>query len=204
MRMQAHQKTNEGKMIIFTAPSGAGKTTIVRHLLDRFPQQLDFSVSATTRERRPHEIDGVHYHFLDLDSFKEKIHNGEFAEWEEVYENQFYGTLKSEIERLWKKGKTILFDIDVRGAVRLKKLYGDKAYVVFVAPPSIKSLEERLSNRKTETKSSLLKRIKRAIRELEYREKFDRVLINDDLEDALEEARQIVADFVNIESTKMN
>ncbi len=200
--MKKSASTPRGKLIIFTAPSGAGKTTIVRHLLKRFPEQLAFSISATTREKRPHEVDGKDYYFMDKKTFQDKIKSGDFAEWEEVYRQQWYGTLNAEIERLWREGKTILFDIDVKGASRLKNKYKDRALVVFVAPPSIEELERRLSRRKTETRSSLLKRIQRAIRELEYREKFDRVLVNDDLDVAFSEAEQIVRHFIQNQNSE--
>ncbi len=200
--MKKSASTPRGKLIIFTAPSGAGKTTIVRHLLKRFPEQLAFSISATTREKRPHEVDGKDYYFMDKKTFQDKIKSGDFAEWEEVYRQQWYGTLNAEIERLWREGKTILFDIDVKGASRLKNKYKDRALVVFVAPPSIEELERRLSRRKTETRSSLLKRIQRAIRELEYREKFDRVLVNDDLDVAFSEAEQIVHHFIQNQNSE--
>ncbi len=200
--MKKSASTPRGKLIIFTAPSGAGKTTIVRHLLKRFPEQLAFSISATTREKRPHEVDGKDYYFMDKKTFQDKIKSGDFAEWEEVYRQQWYGTLNAEIERLWREGKTILFDIDVKGASRLKNKYKERALVVFVAPPSIEELERRLSRRKTETRSSLLKRIQRAIRELEYREKFDRVLVNDDLDVAFSEAEQIVHHFIQNQNSE--
>ena len=200
--MKKSASTPRGKLIIFTAPSGAGKTTIVRHLLKRFPEQLAFSISATTREKRPHEVDGKDYYFMDKKTFQDKIKSGDFAEWEEVYRQQWYGTLNAEIERLWREGKTILFDIDVKGASRLKNKYKDRALVVFVAPPSIEELERRLSRRKTETRSSLLKRIQRAIREMEYREKFDRVLVNDDLDVAFSEAEQIVRHFIQNQNSE--
>jgi len=199
--MNAISAPQSGKLIIFTAPSGAGKTTIVRHLLKTFPEDLAFSISATTRARRPHEVDGKDYYFLDKEAFFEKVKSGAFAEWEEVYPGQWYGTLHREIERLWKAGKTILFDIDVKGASRLKEKYRERALVVFVAPPSIEVLEERLSHRNTESKSSLAKRIKRAIREMEYREKFDRILVNDDLKAAFAEAEQIVKSFIGCGSS---
>ena len=186
---------SKGKMILFTAPSGAGKTTIVRHLLKRFPECLAFSVSATTRPKRKHETDGKDYYFLSQNAFLKKIKEDAFAEWEEVYPHKYYGTLKSEIERLWKEGKTILFDIDVKGASRLKKRYGKQALAVFVSPPSIEELEARLSGRKTETSASIRERIQRALKEMEYRSQFDRVLVNDQLEMALAEAEQIVVQW---------
>ncbi len=184
-----------GKLIIFTAPSGAGKTTIVRHLLKNF-DELAFSVSATTRKKRKHETDKKDYYFLSKKEFKAKIKADEFLEYEEVYDDQFYGTLKSEIERLWKLNKHIIFDIDVKGAINIKKYYKDVALAVFVKPPSAEVLLSRLKKRKTETEKSLKKRITRAKIELTYEDKFDTVLLNDDLEIALADAEQIVSDFI--------
>lgn len=185
------------KLIIITAPSGAGKTTIVHHLLNTF-EQLAFSISATTREKREHEQEGVDYYFLSHEDFKEKIKNGAFAEWEEVYENQFYGTLKSEIDRIWALGKHIVFDIEVKGAENIKKMYGDDALAIFVKPPSLDALITRLKNRKTESAKSLKKRIIRAKKELKYENKFDKILVNDLLEVALKEAELMVEVFIGI------
>ncbi len=187
--------TNHGKMFIFTAPSGAGKTTIVRHLLQKY-DFLDFSVSATTRKKRPHEVDGKDYFFITPEEFRNKINNGEFAEWEEVYEDQYYGTLKSEIERVWAKGKHIVFDIEVKGATNIKKMYGDRCLAVFIRPPSLEVLIERLKNRKTESEKSLKKRIARVKKEMKYENTFDKVLVNDLLEVAFVEAEYIVETFV--------
>lgn len=184
------------KLLIFTAPSGAGKTTITRHLLKTF-DFLAFSVSATTRTPREKEEDGIHYYFLSHKEFKKKIKSKAFVEYEEVYENQYYGTLKKEIKRLWKDGKHILFDIDVQGAKKIKKVYGDQALAIFIQPPSEEVLIERLKNRKTEDEKSLKKRIKKATKELKYANKFDTILVNDILEDALKEAEEIVLAFIN-------
>ncbi len=186
------------KLLIFTAPSGAGKTTITRHLLKKF-DFLAFSVSATTRDPRPHETDGVDYYFLSHKAFKKKIKKDAFVEYEEVYENQFYGTLKKEVKRLWKDGKHILFDIDVQGAKKVKKVYGDQALAVFINPPSKEVLIERLKNRKTEDEKSLKKRIKKATKELKYANKFDTILVNDVLDVALKEAEEIVLAFISKE-----
>ena len=183
------------KLIIITAPSGAGKTTIVQRLLTKF-DQLAFSISATTRERRLHEKDGVDYYFISHEEFKKRIRNNDFAEWEEVYENQFYGTLKSEIERIWAMDKNIIFDIEVKGAQNLKKMYEDQALAIFIKPPSLEVLVERLKSRKTENEKSLKKRIARAKKELEYENKFDRVVVNDDLESAVAEAEQLINSFL--------
>lgn len=185
----------KGKLVIFTAPSGAGKTTIVRHLLQKI-DNLAFSVSATSRAKRNHEQDGLHYYFLNPVDFRNRIEQGEFLEWEEVYTGQYYGTLKSEIERLWNEGKHIIFDIDVKGAVNIKKNYPEESLAVFVKPPSPEILFERLQNRGTETPESYRKRVKRATLELTYEDKFDVALLNDQLEVALKEAEQIVMDFL--------
>lgn len=184
----------EGKMFIFTAPSGAGKTTIVRHLLKQY-DFLDFSVSATTREKRPHEIDGKDYYFLSKEEFDEKVKADEFVEWEEVYEDR-YGTLKSEVERVWALGKHIVFDIEVKGATNIKKLYGDKCLAIFIKPPSLAILIQRLKDRKTESASSLKKRIARVKREMTYQNSFDEVLVNDMLAVTLKEAEFFIETFI--------
>ncbi len=185
---------NEGKMFIFTAPSGAGKTTIVRHLLKQY-DFLDFSVSATTREKRAHEVDGKDYYFLSKEEFDKRVKNDEFVEWEEVYEDR-YGTLKSEVERVWALDKHIVFDIEVKGATNIKKLYGDRCKAIFIKPPSLKILIERLTNRNTESESSLRKRIARVKREMTYQNTFDAVLVNDLLEVAFKEAEFFIETFI--------
>ncbi|MBI3235703.1 MAG: guanylate kinase, partial [Bacteroidetes bacterium] len=174
---------HQGKLIIFSAPSGSGKTTIVRHLLETDPR-LAFSVSACTREKRTHEVDGKDYYFLTEQDFKEKIESNEFVEWEEVYAGHFYGTLKSEIERLWSEGKHILFDIDVEGGLNIKHIYKEKALAVFVKPISIEVIKHRLTHRSTETPEKQQMRIAKAEKELAYENQFDKVLINDVLETA--------------------
>ena len=184
-----------GKLIVFTAPSGAGKTTIVRHLLKHF-DELAFSVSATSRSRRPHEEEGRDYYFLSPEAFRQRVEAGDFIEWEEVYEHQYYGTLKSEVERLWQARKHILFDIDVYGALNIKRIYGERALTVFVKPPSLDVLYERLQKRKTETPASLKKRLKKAQLELGFEKQFDRVVVNDVLAKALAEAAAIVQQFI--------
>ena len=184
------------KLIIVAAPSGAGKTTIVHHLLRKFPE-LAFSVSATNRARRNHEIDGVDYYFLSTDDFKRRVTEGAFLEYEEVYDDQFYGTLKSEIERLWDLGKCVIFDVDVKGATSIKKVYPDESLTIFIKPPSKEILFERLKNRKTETTESLKKRIARVTEELKYEDRFDKVVLNDDLEHAFLEAEKVVKDFIS-------
>ncbi len=185
----------KGKLIIFTAPSGAGKTTIVRHLLEKF-DSLAFSVSATNRPKRKHEQNGRDYYFLSTDRFKELVENGSFAEWEEVYPGQYYGTLRTEIERLWKQGKHIIFDIDVRGAKNLKEIYGDKALAIFVKPPSKEELFRRLRSRRTENEQSLRRRMQRAEEELKWEDRFDAVLVNDYLPKAFAEAEKMVGNFI--------
>ena len=183
------------KLIVVAAPSGAGKTTIVHHLLAVFPS-LAFSVSATTRTRRAYEIDGEDYYFISAEAFRACIANQEFLEWEEVYENQYYGTLFSEITRLWAEGKNVIFDIDVKGALNIKKAFPNEALTVFVKPPSEETLFERLRNRKTEDAKSLAKRINRAKLELTYEPKFDTVVVNDELQKALADAEKVVKDFL--------
>lgn len=183
------------KLLIFTAPSGAGKTTIVRHLLNRF-DRLAFSISATTRQRRPSEVEGKDYYFISKERFQELIAKDAFVEWEQVYEDQFYGTLKREVERLWQDKKHIIFDIDVNGALNIKRTYPQQSLAVFIRPPSQEVLIERLKQRRTEDKKSLEKRIKKVKKELLYQDKFDVVLINDDLGKALKEAERLVINFL--------
>jgi len=183
------------KLIIFTAPSGAGKTTIVKHLLKE-RNDISFSISACTREQRYGEVNGMDYYFYTVAEFMRKVENEEFVEWEEVYENQYYGTLHSEVERIWLSGKHVIFDIDVKGAYRIKEEFGSKALTVFVKPPSFKKLKTRLINRKTEDEASLTRRINRVKEEMTYERLFDITLINDKLEDTLVEAERIVDDFL--------
>lgn len=185
-----------GKLIIFSAPSGAGKTSIVRQLMQDMPN-LAFSVSACTREQRPGEINGKDYYFLSIGEFKQKIANNEFVEWEEVYANGFYGTLRSEIENIRNSGKHVLFDVDVEGGLNLKKIYGSDALAIFVQPPSVDVLEARLRGRGTESEESLKKRLGKAIKELDYYPKFDVVILNDVLADAVAEARQKIDTFIH-------
>lgn len=184
-----------GKMLIFTAPSGAGKTTIVRHLLAHFGE-LAFSVSATNRPMRPGEEDGVSYHFLTDEEFKQKVADGAFIEYEEVYPGRFYGTLHSEVARIWAMDRAIVFDIEVKGATNLKRFYPEESLAIFVNPPNSDVLFQRLRDRNTESEAELEVRIARAAEELSYVDTFDRVLINDDLQVALTEAEFIVHDFL--------
>ncbi|SDG04177.1 guanylate kinase [Dyadobacter soli] len=186
----------KGKLIIFSAPSGSGKTTIVRHLLNKYTQQLAFSVSACTRPRREHEIDGKDYYFLTLQDFRQKIADQQFAEWEEVYAGNYYGTLKAEIQRLWDEGKHVLFDVDVKGGLKLKEAYGDAALGVFVKVTSDEEIKRRLSGRGTETPETLATRLAKVRYEQSFEHEFDEVLINDQLDEALAKAEQLVQDFI--------
>jgi guanylate kinase len=186
----------QGKLIIFSAPSGAGKTTIVRHLLKAFPQ-LEFSVSACSRPMRDGETNGVDYYFMSVEEFKKKIKNNEFIEWEEVYKNNFYGTLKIEIERIWEKGKHVIFDVDVIGGLNLKKNFPKNSLAIFVMPPSIQHLEMRLKSRETETPESIARRIAKAENELKTADLFDKIILNDKLENAFAEAEKIISEFID-------
>lgn len=186
----------QGKAIIFSAPSGAGKTTIVKRLLGYF-DKLAFSISACSRPRRNRvEVHGEDYYFMSVADFKSKIKNDDFVEWEEVYADSFYGTLKSEIERIWALGKTVIFDVDVVGGKNIKQYFGDNALAIFVKPPSVKHLRERLATRDTETEASIDIRMEKAERELGYAIHFDHILLNDELEKAVNEAKNLVADFL--------
>lgn len=185
----------EGKLVVVTAPSGAGKTTIVRHLLNTF-DFLDFSVSATTRPRRSYEVEGKDYFFIDTDRFKTLISEDAFAEYEMVYENQYYGTLHSEMDRIWGEKKHIIFDIDVQGALALKKTFDERCLTIFIKPPSKELLMERLINRKTDSPDSIQKRIIKAEHELKFEPLFDFILFNDDLEVACTEAELVVRRFL--------
>ncbi len=187
-----------GKLIIFSAPSGSGKTTIVRHLLAQPELNLAFSVSATSRARRGKEKNGEHYYFMTLSEFKKHIKNEDFLEWEEVYRDNFYGTLKSEVERLWAEGKNVIFDIDVAGGLRIKKKYPEKTLAVFVKPPSVDELKIRLKKRSTETDEKINMRIAKASVELATAPQFDRIIKNYDLESALKEAHKLVADYLGV------
>jgi guanylate kinase len=184
-----------GKAIIFSAPSGSGKTTIVKHLLKNNPD-LGFSISASTRDKRGRkEEHGKDYYFLTPQEFINRINNDAFVEWEEVYEGNFYGTLKSEIERIWKSGKNVVFDVDVKGGLNLKKYFGDKALAIFVKVPSLEILKERLHDRGTESEESLSRRLFKAQFEMSFQDKFDRVLVNENLEKSLAEAQQLYDGF---------
>lgn len=183
------------RLLIVTAPSGSGKTTIVHHLLATFPE-LRFSISATNRSRRPNEINGQDYYFLSTERFLALRDEGAFLEWEEVYPGAFYGSLRSEVKRLAEAGYTVVFDIDVKGALRLKEQFGDQALAVFIRPPSLEVLIARLRNRQTEDAESLERRIRRVTEEMTYAERFDRILVNDRLPLALAEAETICRDLL--------
>lgn len=188
---------HNGKAIIFSAPSGSGKTTIVKHLLATNPK-LGFSISACTRDKRGrNEENGKDYYFLTPEDFKRKIDNDEFIEWEEVYAGNFYGTLKSEVERIWKEGRHVIFDVDVKGGLHLKEYFGDKALAVFVKVPSIDELKERLMDRQTETENSLSQRIFKAKFEMTFEDKFDVSLVNEELGESLRKAEELVNNFIN-------
>lgn len=185
----------QGKVIVVSAPSGAGKTSIVQYLLKAVPE-LRFSISATTRSKREYETDGKDYYFLSTEDFKAKLANDEFLEWQEVYANQFYGSLKSEVERIWQNNQTVIFDVDVLGGLNIKKFYGDKALSVFIKAPSIEELEKRLRNRGTETPETLKKRLDKAEYEMSFSDQFDTIILNDDLATAQQEMVELVRSFI--------
>ena len=185
----------QGKVIIVSAPSGAGKTSIVRHLLEQVPA-LKFSISATTRPKRDYEIDGKDYYFLTPEQFKERLANDEFLEWQEVYTDQFYGSLKSEVERIWSNGQAVIFDVDVLGGLNIKKFYGDEALSVFIEPPTMEELANRLKKRGTETEETLKKRLDKAEYEISFAPQFDKIVLNDDLATAQQEMIDLVRDFL--------
>ena len=184
-----------GKLIVISAPSGAGKTTLVKHLLES-DLNLAFSISAASRPKRSGEIDGIDYHFISKNDFIKKIENNEFVEWEEVYEGSFYGTLKSEVERIWKEGKHVIFDVDVEGGLNIKQQYPELTLAVFVMPPDVEQLEKRLRARSTENDQSLKTRLDKAVQELGYADRFDVTLVNDDLEKAKKEMVEVVKVFL--------
>ena len=185
------------KIIIITAPSGAGKTSITKHLLKTFPGELAFSISAATRQKRNYEKDGVDYYFMSVDDFKEKIQQNAFVEWEMVYEGKYYGTLTSEIHRIWQEGKVPLLDIDVQGAVHVQQEHREQTLSIFIEPPSVDELKKRLNSRGTETPESLDTRLNKATYELSFKDHFDKVIVNDDLEKASKEAVNIVSTFLS-------
>lgn len=186
-----------GKLIVFSAPSGSGKTTIVHHLLQFKELNLDFSISATSRDKRGKEIHGKDYYFISLKEFQKHIKNNDFVEWEEVYSNNFYGTLKKEIERIWALGKNVIFDIDVKGGLNIKSQYPEQTLAIFVQPPSITEMERRLRNRKTDSEEKIKERVLKAEKELKFAEDFDVILVNDELEIAKKNAYNLVNNFLN-------
>lgn len=190
---------SEGKLLLFCGPSGSGKTTIVQHLLKTDPR-LAFSVSATTRKKRENETDGIDYHFIPVEEFRKRIDNDEFIEWEEVYTGRYYGTLRSEINKIWENGKVPIFDVDVEGGLKIKNKFGDSLLAVFVRPPSIEELHKRLIARNSETPESYKARIEKSEHELAYAFRFNKFIVNDVLKFALKEARIIVNDFLDNES----
>jgi guanylate kinase len=190
------QQMKKGKLIVFSAPSGSGKTTIVRHLLGKEDLNLEFSISAATREARGEEVSGKDYYFMSLQEFKNHIKNEDFVEWEEVYRDNFYGTLKSEVERIWAKDKNVIFDIDVSGGLRIKHKFPEETLAVFVKPPSVDELKRRLKERSTESDDKINMRIAKASVELATAPQFDKIIKNYDLDTAKEDAYQLVKDFV--------
>lgn len=186
-----------GKLIVFSAPSGSGKTTIVKHLLAQEALNLAFSISATSRAPRGDEKDGKDYYFIDLKTFKQHIKNKDFLEWEEVYRDNFYGTLKSEVERIWSLSKNVIFDIDVVGGLRIKKKFPEETLAVFVKPPSVDELKRRLKNRKTDSEEKINMRVAKASIEMATAPQFDHIIVNDHLEKALQEAEQLVSNHIS-------
>ena len=186
----------QGKLIVFSAPSGSGKTTIVHHLLGQKELNLGFSVSATSRPRRAQEEHGRDYYFLSKEAFEKHIKNNDFLEWEEVYKDNYYGTLQAEVERIWKEGRAVIFDIDVVGGLRIKNKYPENTLAIFVQPPSLEVMEHRLRNRKTESEEKILERLSKAEKELKFAADFDVILINDDLATAKKEAKRLVETFL--------
>jgi len=186
-----------GKLIVFSAPSGSGKTTIVHHLLQFKELNLDFSISATSRKKRGTEINEKDYYFISLNQFQKHIKNNDFVEWEEVYSDNFYGTLKKEIERIWSLGKNVIFDIDVKGGLNIKSQYPNQTLAIFVQPPSITEMERRLRNRNTDSEEKIKERVLKAEKELKFAQDFDIVLVNDKLEAAKNNAYNLVNKFLN-------
>ncbi|MEO7394560.1 MAG: guanylate kinase [Chitinophagaceae bacterium] len=187
---------SQNKIIIIAAPSGAGKTSVTRHLLKNLPRQLAFSISCATRQPRNHEKDGLDYYFISIEEFKNKIDQKEFVEWEMVYAGKYYGTLKSEIKRIWQQQKAPLLDVDVQGGINIQQQYMQQSLSLFIEPPSMEELERRLTVRGTETPESLQARLGKAVYELSFKHQFDRIILNDNLERACKEAEDIVRNFI--------
>lgn len=187
---------NMNKVIIFSAPSGSGKTTLVKHSLEVF-NQLQFSISCTTRQPRGSEVHAVDYHFLSPDEFRQKIAEDAFVEFEEVYTDKYYGTLKSEVEKIWSQGKVVIFDVDVKGGVSLKKYFGEKALSIFIEPPSIEELERRLISRNTDDAETIRTRVAKAEEEMSYAKEFDKIVINSDLDIAKREIESLIKNFID-------
>src|SRR5579859_6786960 len=194
------EKPISPRIIIITAPSGAGKTSITRYLLGKYPHDLAFSVSAATRNPRSYEKDGVDYYFIGMENFKQKIQHNEFVEWEMVYEGKYYGTLKSELQRIWSEGKTPLLDIEVKGAIHIREQFPDSTLALFIEPPSVDELRRRLEMRGTETVESLLARVNKASYEISFKHHFDRIIVNDDLNKACFEAEAAVTGFLGLKA----
>lgn len=186
----------QNKIIIITAPSGAGKTSITRHLLKTFPDKLGFSVSAATRQPRSYEQNGKDYYFISVEEFQNHIRHDDFAEWEMVYEGKYYGTLKSELQRIWNENKTPLLDVDVKGAIHVQQQYKEASLSIFIQPPSIDELKKRLESRGTESAESLQARVNKASYELSFHDHFDRIIVNDDLDKACTEAETVIKEFL--------
>ncbi len=184
------------KVIIFSAPSGSGKTTLVKHCLEKFPQ-LEFSVSCTTRNSRGSEQNGIDYHFISPDEFRQKISENAFVEFEEVYTDKYYGTLKSEVERIWNTGKTVIFDVDVKGGISLKKYFAKQALSIFIMPPSIEELERRLVSRATDDAETIRTRVEKASEEMTFKDQFDKIVVNNDLDEAKSSVEQLLKNFLS-------
>ena len=189
----------QNKLIIIAAPSGAGKTSVTRHLLKTLPEQLSFSISCATRQPRNYEKDGQDYYFISLHDFKQKIQHNEFVEWEMVYEGKYYGTLKSELQRLWDNGQCPLLDIDVKGAIHIQQQYPDTSLTIFIEPPTVSELKRRLETRGTETAESLQARVNKAAYEISFKEHFNISIVNDDLDRACAKAEKFVKEFLNLQ-----
>ncbi|WP_419869959.1 guanylate kinase [Chryseobacterium sp. CT-SW4] len=183
------------KVIIFSAPSGSGKTTLVKYALDRF-SELQFSISCTTRHPRGSEIHAIDYHFLTPEEFRQKIAEDAFVEYEEVYTDKYYGTLKSEVEKIWNQGKVVIFDVDVKGGISLKKYFGEQALSIFIEPPSIEELERRLIARNTDDAATIKTRVEKAEEEMSYADQFDKIVINTDLDEAKKEIENLIKNFI--------